>query len=223
MEEPQGQNRFFDRCAEYLLELSDELERNLYIEAIVKEYHKYGITTENLRKRVNSLALRGTPAERRTVPKSSEPAGKKKENAADKAQKLMLTWLVTYPGIFETVEKYLTPSDFVVPLYKEVADMLWNQRKEGEVNPARLLNAFTDSEEQREVASLFNATIHLETKEEQEKAFSDALLRIKQESLAEKNKSWDPTDMGALQELIQAKKELEELGRKRQQLHISFE
>lgn len=223
MEEPQGQNRFFDRCAEYLLELSDELERNLYIEAIVKEYHKYGITTENLRKRVNSLALRGTPAERRTVPKSSEPAGKKKENAADKAQKLMLTWLVTYPGIFETVEKYLTPSDFVVPLYKEVADMLWNQRKEGEVNPARLLNAFTDSEEQREVASLFNATIHLETKEEQEKAFSDALLRIKQESLAEKNKNWDPTDMGALQELIQAKKELEELGRKRQQLHISFE
>ena len=223
MGEPQGQNRFFDRCAEYLLELSDELERNLYIEAIVKEYHKYGITTENLRKRVNSLALRGTPAERRTVPKSSEPAGKKKENAADKAQKLMLTWLVTYPGIFETVEKYLTPSDFVVPLYKEVADMLWNQRKEGEVNPARLLNAFTDSEEQREVASLFNATIHLETKEEQEKAFSDALLRIKQESLAEKNKNWDPTDMGALQELIQAKKELEELGRKRQQLHISFE
>ena len=223
MEEPQGQNRFFDRCAEYLLELSDELERNLYIEAIVKEYHKYGITTENLRKRVNSLALRGTPAERRTVPKSSEPAGKKKENAADKAQKLMLTWLVTYPGIFETVEKYLTPSDFVVPLYKEVADMLWNQRKEGEVNPARLLNAFTDSEEQREVASLFNATIHLETKEEQEKAFSDALLRIKQESLAEKNKNWDPTDMEALQELIQAKKDLEELGRKRQQLHISFE
>ena len=223
MEEPQGQNRFFDRCTEYLLELSDELERNLYIEAIVKEYHKYGITTENLRKRVNSLALRGTPAERRTVPKSNEPAGKKKENAADKAQKLMLTWLVTYPGIFETVEKYLTPSEFVVPLYKEVADMLWNQRKEGEVNPARLLNAFTDSEEQREVASLFNATIHLETKEEQEKAFSDALLRIKQESLAEKNKNWDPTDMGALQELIQAKKELEELGRKRQQLHISFE
>ena len=36
MDEPQGQNRFFERCAQYLLELSDELERNLYIEAIVK-------------------------------------------------------------------------------------------------------------------------------------------------------------------------------------------
>ncbi len=29
--------------------------------------------------------------------------------------------------------------------------------------------------------------------------------------------------MGALQELVKAKKDLEELGRKRQQLHISFE
>ena len=41
MDEPQGQNRFFERCAQYLLELSDELERNLYIEAIVKEYRRY--------------------------------------------------------------------------------------------------------------------------------------------------------------------------------------
>ena len=223
MEEPQGQNRFFERCAQYLLELFDELERGLYIEAIVKEYRKYGISADNLRKRVNTLAMKGTPAEKRIQPKSGDPAARKKEKAGDKSQKLMLTWLVTYPGIFETAEKYLTPSDFVVPLYKEVAEMLWNQRKEGDVNPARLLNAFTDSDEQKEVASLFNATIHLETKEEQERAFFDALLRIKNESLAEKNKNWDPTDMAALQELVQAKKELEELGRKRQQLHISFE
>lgn len=36
MEEPQGQNRFFERCAEMILELKDELERNLYIEAVVR-------------------------------------------------------------------------------------------------------------------------------------------------------------------------------------------
>ena len=146
----------------------------------------------------------------------------KKESAADKAQKLMLTWLVNYPGIFEQVEKYISPSDFVVPLYKEVAQMLFDQHKEGETNPGKLLNAFTDSEEQREVASLFNATIHLENEGEQQRAFSDTLLRIKEESLKEKNRTWDPSDMAGLQELIKAKKELEDLGRKRQQLHISF-
>ena len=226
MEEPQGQNRFFERCAELLLELKDELERNLYIEAIVKKYRgQYGVSVEDLRKRVNTLALKGTPAENRTQPKTSGGQNKKKkESASDQAQKLMLTWLVTYPGIFDKVAQYLNAEDFIVPLYKEVAQMLFRQREEeGQVNPAKLLNSFTDSEEQKEVASLFNATIHLETKEEQQRAFSDALIRIKQESLAEKNKNWDPADMGALQELVKAKKDLEELGRKRQQLHISFE
>ena len=224
MQEPQGQNRFFERCARLLLELSDELERNLYIEAIVRQYHRYGISVEDLRKRVNTLAMKGTPIEQRQQPKTVEARqAQKKESAADKAQKLMLTWLVTYPGIFDTVEKYLSPWDFIVPLYHEVAEMLFEQHAQGDVNPARLLNSFTDSEEQREVASLFNATIHLETMEEQERAFSDTLIRIKQESLAEKNKNWDPTDMAGLQELVKAKKELEDLGRKRQQLHISFE
>ena len=222
MDAPQGQNQFFERCAEMLLELSDELERNLYIEAIVKEYGRYGVGTEDIRKRVNTLAMKGTPAEKRIQPKSGTSENRKKESAADKAQKLMLTWLVNYPEIFEQVEKYISPSDFVVPLYKQVAEMLFEQHKEGETNPGKLLNAFTDSEEQREVASLFNATIHLENEGEQQRAFSDALLRIKEESLKEKNRTWNPADMAGLQELIKAKKELEDLGRKRQQLHISF-
>ena len=223
MEEPQGQNRFFERCAQMLLELSDELERNLYIEAIVKDYRNYGISVEDLRKRVNTLALKGTPAEQRVQPKQTGTQQKKKENAGEKAQKLMLTWLVTYPGIFETVEKYIQPADFIVPLYRKVAEMLYEQHAQGDVNPARLLNSFIDSDEQREVSSLFNATIHLENAQEQDRAFADTVLRIKEEGLKEKNKNWDPTDMQGLQEIVKAKKELEDLGRKRQQLHISFE
>ena len=223
MKEPQGQNRFFERCAQMLLELSDELERNLYIEAIVKDYRNYGISVEDLRKRVNTLALKGTPAEQRVQPKQTGTQQKKKENAGEKAQKLMLTWLVTYPGLFETVEKYIQPADFIVPLYRQVAEMLYEQHVQGDVNPARLLNSFIDSDEQREVSSLFNATIHLENAQEQDRAFADTVLRIKEESLKDKNKNWDPTDMQGLQEIVKAKKELEDLGRKRQQLHISFE
>ena len=226
MDEPQGQNRFFERCAELLLELKDELERNLYIEAIVKKYRgQYGVSVEDLRKRVNTLALKGTPAENRAQLKTSGGQNKKKkESASDQAQKLMLTWLVTYPGIFDKVAQYLNAEDFIVPLYKEVAQMLFRQKEEeGQVNPAKLLNSFTDSEEQREVASLFNATIHLETQQEQDRAFADTLLRIKAESLAEKNRNLDPTDMAGLQQILKEKKELEELGRKRQELHISFE
>lgn len=224
MEEPQGQNRFFERCAEMLLELKDELERNLYIDAIVKNYGgRYGVSIEDLRKRVNTLALKGTPAEHRIQPKTGSQEKKKKDTASAQAQKLMLTWLVSYPKVFDKATQYLSPEDFTVPLYREVAEMLFEQKKEENVNPARLLNSFPDSEEQREVASLFNATIHLETPKEQEQAFADTLLRIKKESLAEKNKNWDPADLQGLQDLVKAKKELEELGRKRRELHISFE
>ena len=224
MEEPQGQNRFFERCAEMLLELKDELERNLYIDAIVKNYGgRYGISSEDLRRRVNTLAMKGTPAEHRLQPKTGSQEKKKKDTASAQAQKLMLTWLVSYPKVFDKVTQYLSPEDFTVPLYREVAEMLFEQKKEESVNPARLLNSFPDSEEQREVASLFNATIHLETPKEQEQAFADTLLRIKKESLAEKNRNWDPADLQGLQDLVKAKKELEELGRKRRELHISFE
>ena len=91
MEEPQGQNRFFERCAQMLLELKDELERNLYIDAVVKEYRgRYGISREDLKKRVNTLALKGTPAERRIQPKSGSPEKKKRDSASDTSQKLML-------------------------------------------------------------------------------------------------------------------------------------
>ena len=224
MEEPQGQNRFFERCAEMLLELKDELERNLYIDAIVKTYGgRFGVSAEDLRRRVNTLAMKGTPAEQRTKPRTGSAEKKKKDPASARAQKLMLTWMVTYPQVFDKAAAYLCPDDFVIPLYREVAEMLFRQKQEGEVNPARLLNSFQDSEEQREVASLFNADIHLETPKEQEQAFADTLLRIKSESLAEKNRKWDPSDISGLQELVRAKKELEELGRKRRELHISFE
>ena len=224
MEDPQGRNRFFERCAEMLLELKDELERNLYIDTIVKTYGgRFGVSAEDLRRRVNTLAMKGTPAEQRTKPRTGSAEKKQKDTAAARAQKLMLTWMAAYPAVFDKACEYLSPEDFVVPLYREVAEMLFRQREEGDVNPARLLNSFQDSEEQREVASLFNAGIHLETPKEQEHAFADALLRIKSESLAEKNRNWDPSDIGGLKELVKAKKELEELGRKRGELHISFE
>ena len=219
---PQGQNAFFDRISSFLLELSDELERNLYIETIVRDNIQYGITTEDLRKRVNKKALSGTPAENRMEVKPVQERGVKKEPKAGQAQRLMLTWLVSYPDIFNEVKKYIQPEDFVNPQYRKVAELIYDQHQSGNVNPARILNNFIDSEEQEEIVGLFHARIHLETPEEQNRAFQDAICRIREESLAKKNSEWDPKDMAALQELIKAKKDLEDLKRKKQNIQISF-
>ena len=224
MNEPQDQNRFFDDCAALLLEMSDELERNLYIESIVKKYRPVcGVSVQDLKERVNRLAMRGMPAASRPKLRSESPEKKKKESASEKAQKLMLTWLTTYPRLFPVVSQYLKPTDFVVPLYRRVAEMLYAQYEEGTLQPARILQEFPEPAEQREAASLFHATIPLENEKEQTKAFWDTVLYIRQESLKEQNRNWDPTNMNALQELVKAKKELEELSGSCRKLNISFE
>lgn len=223
MEDPQGRNRFFDRCASLLLEMKDELERNLYIDAIVKKYgRQYGVSQEDLKKRVNALAMKGAPVPERIRAGSTKPVQKARESAGVQAQKLMLTWLANDPGVFDVAAQYLRPEDFSEPLYRTVAGMLFDQRAQGQVNPAKLLNAFSDSEEQKQVASLFYASIPLETPQEQSRAFADTLLRIKEDGLAERNRAWDPTDMKGLQDIVRAKKELEDLKRRRQQLQVTF-
>ena len=84
MKEPQGQNRFFERCAQMLLELSDELERNLYIEAIVKDYRNYGISVEDLRKRVNTLGTERNACRAEVQPKQTGTQQKKRRTQGRK-------------------------------------------------------------------------------------------------------------------------------------------
>ena len=135
----------------------------------------------------------------------------------------MLTWLTSYPKIFGEVTKYISPEDFTNPLYNKVATMLYEQYKQGELNPARLLNHFTDSEEQKEVAAVFNARIPLESNEERKAALLDVIYRLKEDSIAHRTSNLAPTDMQGLFALMQSKKELENLREKRVQLHISFD
>lgn len=66
----------------------------------------------------------------------------------------MLTWMTSYPALIGKLEKYITPEDFTTPLYRQIAEMIVLQYHEGGVNPAKLLNQFVDSEEQKEVAGL---------------------------------------------------------------------
>lgn len=219
LRDPQGKTEFFRQVAAMLLEFPEELERSNYIDAVSRTYQ---IVPAELKKAVALQAMKGTAAEKRVVPKTVQRDKERKENGVQKAQKLMLTWLVNQPKTYETVKKYLSPEDFTEELYGKVAGMLFEQLEDGTVSPARLLNQFTDSEEQTEVASLFHADIHLEGEEEKEHAFADALIRIKENSLRKQTENLPPSDMAGLQRLIQEKKKLEEMGRRRSELHISF-
>ncbi len=219
LRDPQGKTEFFRQVAGMLLEFPEELERSNYIDAVSRRYR---ISPEELKKSVASQAMRGTAAERRTAPKPIRREREKKESGVQKAQKLMLTWLVNEPEIFQVVKKYLSPEDFTEKFYEKTAKLLFEQLENGQVSPARILNQFTDSQEQTEAASLFHAQIHLDGAEEKNRAFADALIRIKENSLKRQSETLDPADMAGLQRLIQEKKKLEEMSRRKSELHISF-
>ena len=80
----------------------------------------------------------------------------------------------------------------------------------------------SDSEEQTEVAAVFNATIPLDSEQEREQALLDVICRMKEDSIAHRTENLAPTDMQGLMNLMQAKKELEELKAGKLHLHISF-
>lgn len=219
MKDPQGKTDFFKETARKMLRFEDEIERNNYIQAVADSYR---IEPENLRKMVNRMAMQGMGIQEPVKLKSGRNRSHEKQNGYEMSQKLMLTWLTSYPEIFGQVSQYISPDDFTNPLYHTVAEMLYRQYSDGELNPARLLNNFTDSEEQKEVAAVFNARIPLETEEERKKALLDVICRLKENSIAHRTAQLAPTDMKGLMELMESKKKLEDLKAGRQYLHISL-
>lgn len=217
MNDPQGKTDFFKETAQKLLRFEDEIERNNYMQAVAESYR---IPVENLRKMVNRLAMRGSGYVEPVKPKSGKNKVQEKQNGFELSQKLMLTWLTSYPDIYKEVSRYISPEDFTNPLYHKVAEMLFEQYANGDPNPARLLNTFTDSEEQKEVAAVLNARIPLETDEERKKALLDVICRLKEDSIVQRTANLGPTDMQGLMSLMQSKRELEDL--KAGKVHISF-
>ncbi|MCI8597939.1 MAG: DNA primase [Lachnospiraceae bacterium] len=214
LKDPARKTAFFDEVAKKLLTFSDELERNNYIEAIAG---KYGISYETLRKKVNQMGMTyggATPVRR---PRDLSGQKKEKEEGMDTSQKLLLTWMISDPKYFRAIQKWIEPTDFTIPLYEKVARMLYEQQAEGRINPAGIIAKFEDAGEQRQVASVFNATLkQIETKEETEKALQETILKVRQNSLAKAAEMLDMTDMAGLQKLMQHRRELEKL-------HISLD
>ena len=217
MNDPESKTAFFNEIAARLLNFSEELERNNYIEAVAGRYR---IGFDNLRKLVNQQANRGGIV-REAPKKTGIHENKKKEDGMKKSQKLLLTWLVEDNRLFEAVRGLVTAEDFPEePLSRVAREVFEQYESEGSVNPARIVSLFPGEEEQREVAGLFNAKIHeVETKSDMEKAFRETVLRVKENSINERMQRTDPTDLTSLMQVVEAKKALEKL----EKLHISIE
>ncbi len=211
LEDPEQKTRFYNSAARKLLEFPEALERDNYIQAVAREHF---INYQDLRRLVNNLGSRlgGVPQGGRSQNSLSYKDRKKeKEDGPKRSQRLLLTWLIEDPRLFEKIRGIITPEDFREELYHQVAQMVFDGHAKGDVNPAGILNHFIDDEERyHTVASLFHANVGESlNNEEQKKAFSETVLKVKKNSLDEASKK--ATDMAQLQEIIKAQSALKTL------------
>lgn len=212
---PEGKTDFMREAARRLTEFEEEIERNNYIEAVAQTYH---VGYEDLRKLVVREAVRTGLASPVQRPKSGSVRSEGKKDGIATSQKILLTWLIEDESIFRQIEPYISPEDFSEGLLRTVAGLVYEQYGTGEVNPAKIMNHFTDEEEHREAASLFHTKIReLTTQREQEKALKETIIRVKSHSIDEAARNLAPSDMAGLQRLMNAKRELQDI----QKLHIS--
>lgn len=216
LSDPEQKTAFHREIARKLCTFSEEVERENYIEAVAQKYH---IGFENLRRLVGTYAAQTGLAQPVILPKSGV---QKKNTAAEgikNSQKLLLTWLVEQPQLYRQISKYISPKDFTEGLYEKVADRLFEELEQGNINPASIISMFEEEEDQREAASLFHTKLErLESTAEQEKALHDIVCAVKRNSY-ERDSAQLGTDVAALNRVIAGKKQLEELAK----THISLE
>lgn len=234
MDDPEQKTRFYQETARKLLQFGEALERENYLQAVAREQM---IPAEELRGLVNrmgmSMGLKAGESPNhsgRVVPQetqeeesggsglsgSRKPRRPDKEDGIRRSQRLLLTWLIETPALFEKIEGIITADDFVENLYHQVAQMVFDGHREGNLNPAAILSRFINDEDQyKEVAALFNASLKESlNNEEQKKAFSETVMKVRKNSLDVASRN--AKDITQLQEIIRQQAALK-------QLHISLD
>ncbi len=148
-------------------------------------------------------------------PVSARDRKKEREDGPRRSQRLLLTWLIEDPRLFEKIDGIITADDFREELYHAVAQMVFDGYEKGNLDPAGILDKFINDEEQyREVALLFHAELKESlNNEEQKKAFADTVVKVKSYSLDEASRT---ADISQLQEIIRQRAALKSL-------HISLD
>lgn len=214
MDDPEGKTAFYRETARKLLEFSEEVERNNYIEAVAS---KYQIGYENLRRLVGSVSMQSDvvrrPIQRKSGIHEKEAKG---EDGIRKSQKLLLTWLSEEPALYPLIKEFITPEDFTDEICRRTAKVLYGQLDGGQLNLAQIPSHFEDMEEQREIAAAFHQTIQaVNTKTERERALKDTIIKLKENHLQMLRENHDPQGMPErFQQMVEEKKKLEQLRKK---------
>jgi DNA primase len=184
--DPAESTKFEREAAAKLVTFREKLERENYMRAVCDRFH---IELQGMRELVASLGSKEGILRRNDYPSApgqqrAAAPKKKKEDGVRQAEKILLTWMIEDAGIFEKVKEYISPQDFVNPLFKDVADKLYAQYESGSLNPAAIISTYDAEETHSEVAAMFSMELDNRLNHnEREKALNDTVLKVKNNSI----------------------------------------
>ena len=208
MRDPQNASDFYHKAAEKLMTFADEIERNSYIEVVSRTYN---IQPDVLKRQIAKLAMKGTIPEEKLMVSDKPYKKREKAQQGDKAEKTLLSWLCKKPELRSEAANEITASDFGNEMNRTIAEQLFKMYDAKIYNPVSILNRFEESSEKSEAAAIIEGAMLPEREEDIYKAVREAVFIVKEAALKRKAEKINPTDMAALQELMQDKKKLEEL------------
>lgn len=185
-QDPEERTRFQHECAKKLAMIEEVLERTNYIESIANRYH---MDSKALAELVHQYAVSGVLKpeiiEREERRAQNESTKRSNEN---KTEKLLLTWLVSEPDLFDELDGIIDEQSFEEGIYRIVAEKLFTQyRNNGKVEPASIVASFDDLEDQRLVAEMMQTDLRGDvTPEETDMAITDVVRKIKTASIEDK-------------------------------------
>ena len=193
LKDPEEKIQFTKDAAKRLSALDEPVVRHSYIEAVAEKYHIDAGDLKSMVTKYGTIGIKTSPPQSETdVPISVEPEvrqstedyGRSREDPDDQRlqpQRVLLTWMVGNPELFQLLDGILTEADFVDEDYHIVAKRLFDQYKEtGTVNPAAIVNLFEDVEKQRLVAKILQTELDVQvTEEERERIINDLVRKVK--------------------------------------------
>ncbi len=206
MNDPKERTNFQNEAAKRLARIEEPLERGNFVDAVANHYM---IDRKGLADLVHKIGMSGivksevvAKEERRVI---REAGDAKKNTGKDKHAKLLLTWLVNKPKLFDMLTGTIDEECFAEGMYRSVAEKLFAQyRDKGKVEPASVNASFESVEEQRLVAGMLQTDMQIDmTPEEIDGAITDVVRKLKLARIEEQLKT--TTDMALFQELIKEK------------------
>ena len=180
--DPDEKTRFGNETANRLSYIIDELERENYLRALCSEYN---LDYEIMNSKIKKLALghdgiKSTRADSGNNIKKSAVSN----DGLGMNQKMLLAHLAAEPDFYERISKVIGAEDFTTEPYRQIAQLLFSQLAKGKINPASIISAFEDYEEQEQAAEILYYDFDGVSPPERKKALNDCVIRLKTNRIA---------------------------------------